>query len=289
MRESRLRIGMEVVQKVSGKKFRVTEVESKETGKVAEAVEILQFGACVTDEPEKVTISNANDICFRIVYDPGPTESVTGYDLKDGVIYFNENPVEQGEIVVDSILAALPGGLVVTVKTKDESTVDMYFYDVERDLFTLKFAGMPKEDIVVFKTTDTDAYLGFNCIHTKKVKEENGTEKEVREFAHGVVFRISYGKQCAAHVNMYPLLLDEAEFTDTFVYIPYEECMGKDGFLEKCNRGYYIFDVEHSLQNIFRVESNDTPTCTYVPYSGNLLVRADNKLYVNGDETLRTR
>lgn len=292
MRENRLRIGMEVVQKVSGKNFRVTNVTTgKDGSKVAEAVEIMQVPGMAlssAEEPEKVTISNANDICFKITYDPGPTEPVAGYTLKDGVIYCNETSIEQGEIVVDEILASLPGGLVVTVKTDKESIVDLYFYDVERDIFGLKFAGIPKTDMEVFKTTEKEAYLGFNHIIVSTEKDEDGKEKEVRKFGHAVVFKISYGKQCAAYISGNPLLFDQAVFEGSFLYIPYEERGGADTVIRECERGYYIFNVESSLQSIFQVTSKNAPTCTLVPYRGNLLVRTDNELYIDGCLALRT-
>lgn len=291
MRENRLRIGMEVEQKVSGTKFLVTKITRDEDGsKVAEAVEVIPASETLLSEktPKKVTISKANDICYKITYDPGPTEPVTGYTLKDGTIYYNDNPIEQGEIVVDEILALLPGGLVVTVKAAEESFVNVYFYNVERDLFELKFTDIPKEEIVVFKVTENEMYFGFNRIITSIEKDEDGQEKEVRKFGHAFIFKIAYGKQCSVCIHGNPLLFDQAAFKDTFLYIPYEECGSVEKPIEKCDRGYYIFDVETTLRYVFQVTSKTAPVCTYTHYCDNLIVKTDNELYIDGYLELRT-
>lgn len=291
MRNNRLRKEMQLVNKVSGKLFAVTSVTVAEDGsKVADAVEILPVpGMAITsaEKPEKVKISKANDICFRITYDPGPTEPVTGCEVKEGVIWYNGKPVEQGELVVDKILAPLPGGVLCTVKKEDDGIVDLFFYDVERDIFTEKFTNMKKEYITVLESNDdTAAYIGYVDFDTKKVKKEDGTEEDVTVCRRSVIFKIAYGRMWSNGFYGNVPMFEETKILDQFVIVPYKERVNEDGTLEECDKGYIVFNVE--MYEIFRVKSKTTPACLYIPSNHDFLVRTDNKLFVNGYEVLNT-
>lgn len=133
MKNERLREQMVLTNKVDGRRCVVASVEvTPNGGKKALAFYEVEDP---TVPAEQVEISEANDICFRILDDPMPYGIPEGYSVEDGVLLKNGEPVcEQGYIKVDKIIGGMENALVLLCDDSDGNK-QVYIYNPVRDRF----------------------------------------------------------------------------------------------------------------------------------------------------------
>lgn len=107
MRIERLRMGLELLNKVNGEEYKVVDVDGA-TGTAAEMIKDPVTGLNSVGE-EEVTITEENALAFRILSDPEPYPVPEGYSIEDGVLLKDGKPAcIQGEFSFIRIFAALP-------------------------------------------------------------------------------------------------------------------------------------------------------------------------------------
>ena len=84
MKIERLRVGLEVLNKVDGKEYKVTKVD----GTIGTAVEISKDPATgmIGFGNGEVMITEKNALAFRILRDPEPYPIPEGYSVRDGIL-----------------------------------------------------------------------------------------------------------------------------------------------------------------------------------------------------------
>ena len=189
--------GMTLVNKVNGKAYEVTEWD----GTVAKAVSINPETNKMFEKDEDgydtVEVNEANSICFRTLHIPEDESTLEGYTVKNGELLLNDKAVTvQGEIVVEDIIAALPGYLVLAVKPREkkDDLIDLFIFEPERDKFTKLIRGnsipMPK----TVKALEGAILLGYNETHLEEVPDEDGVVTEVEFFDRGALMLIANRK-----------------------------------------------------------------------------------------------
>lgn len=183
--------GTRVLNKVNGKVYEMVSVPDGTTDSTdILAVNVNPETDMVYDvseeERDTVTITEQNAICFKTLSVPKDTNVPSGYTVSNGILYKNEEPVtEQGQIVVDNIVCALPGYLVLAVKPKTDAgdgMIDLFSYNVERDRFKKLIRASIPMPRVVLKQKES-VVLGYSKTHTEDVLDEDGEktgkEKEI--------------------------------------------------------------------------------------------------------------
>lgn len=123
MKTKRFKINVEVLSKVNGKHYVITNV----SGSAAYAKVVLEKDKA-TKEPvlgeENITLTKDNAICFKIWHDPNPKDvpDVDEYSLDNKGQLLNDGAkvCRQGEIVIEKILGAIPLKLILLVKGNTE-------------------------------------------------------------------------------------------------------------------------------------------------------------------------
>lgn len=175
MKIERLRNGIEVYNKVDGKKYKVTTVNDQ----VGTAKELLEDGAL---GDATITITEGNSLIFRVERDPEPYPVADGYIVVNGILYKDGTKVcEQGQLYIEKILAALPGYLVLAVKSNTaDNLYDTFIYEPARDRFSKCNAGsIPMPELVAYNSDHTQAVLAFSETKKDTVTDADGNEQEI--------------------------------------------------------------------------------------------------------------
>lgn len=183
MKITNVKVGTKLVNKVNNLVYKVTEVTGTDKDKIAIAESFDSESNEIYDSKDlnydKLEITKLNDICFRIIYTPKNTDVPKGYTVEQGLLMKDGVPVtDQGQIVVEKIIAALPGYLLIGVKprSKKEDLIDLFTYDPEEDEFKklIRSASIPVP--YVLKENEDSIILGYNQTHTEAVLDEDGNE-----------------------------------------------------------------------------------------------------------------
>lgn len=176
MRIERVRMGLEMLNKVNGKVYKITAVG--EDGNIAH--EMLDDGQLGDDT---VTITKDNALAFKVMNDPEPYPVATGYTVVDGMLYKNGTKVcEQGQIRIEKIVAELPGRLVCVVKSKVENRYDLVVYEPAKDSFMHSDCrSIPMPELVAYTNDHTTAFLAFFVTSVRKIDID--PEDEIEEAA----------------------------------------------------------------------------------------------------------
>ena len=103
MRFNMVKIGTEVMDKVTGNQYRVFEINGEGTMALAGLID-SETNEC--REAENLTITVDNCLSFRAIHIPEDTTIPAGYSVENGVLLKDGKTVtEQGDIVVKKILA----------------------------------------------------------------------------------------------------------------------------------------------------------------------------------------
>lgn len=199
MRIERLRMGLELLNKVDGKEYKVVSVE----GAVGTAVEMHTDpkGILTGLGDKEVTITEKNALAFRILSDPEPYPVPEGYSVEDGVLLKDGKPAcTQGVFSFGRILAKCEDCLILTAKVKGmkDGEVILVSYQVTRDLFR-KLTVVPTENIVFLGYAGEDMEKAVFLFSTTEEKEAeaDGEKKTVRCHRETAVVIITKGRCCS--------------------------------------------------------------------------------------------
>ena len=184
MRIERLRRGLELLNKVDGKKYKVVEVD----GAAGTAVEMHTDldGTLIGLGDEEVTITEKNALAFRIINDPEPYPVPEGYSVEGGVLLKDGKlACIQGEFSFGKILAKCEDYLILTAKVKGmkDGDVILVSYQVSRDFFR-KLTVVPTENIVFLGYAGEGMETAVFIFSATEEKEDcvDGEKKTVRCF-----------------------------------------------------------------------------------------------------------
>ncbi len=154
-------------------------VISVENGSAVLAPYDEEFEAPVLEPAQYVTMTEANAIAFGLVNDPNPEVVPAGYSVENGILMKDGEPATtQGQIIVEQILAAMPGYLVLRtskqggrhvyvtkyVPKKDPTKNDQFieiqdigaFYDeAEVRIVTRPLLNTEDVQVIVYDVTET--------------------------------------------------------------------------------------------------------------------------------------
>lgn len=198
MRIERLRRGLELLNKVDGKKYKVVEVD----GAAGTAVEMHTDldGTLIGLGDEEVTITEKNALAFRIINDPEPYPVPEGYSVEGGVLLKDGKlACIQGEFSFGKILAKCEDYLILTAKVKGmkDGDVILVSYQVSRDFFR-KLTVVPTENIVFLGYAGEGMETAVFIFSATEEKEDcvDGEKKTVRCFKETAMVIIENGMSC---------------------------------------------------------------------------------------------
>jgi hypothetical protein len=133
MRIQKTRVNQVFLNKVDNKFYTITDV----TDGVATGVLTVkdQDKYIPVENGTEVKISEKNDRCYRLIFDPNPPEAITADDFgrNGATILFHGEPVEMGEIETGAILGAANRELIFIGKRGDRTS--LYTYAPKKNRF----------------------------------------------------------------------------------------------------------------------------------------------------------
>lgn len=186
MTNKNIMVGMEVTNKINGKRYAVTAVDAAKN--TATLTEVLAEDAAEDAEVDELTLTDANAVCFKL--DPSTVKPVVpeGYDITDGVLTQIGAPVTvQGQLVFKKILGYVPGKIILAAETldKDENRSDIFAYDVANDKFEKLMRGVGEVELFAISG---DRLMFSNLVKDSEtvydedgepVKDDDGEVKKV--------------------------------------------------------------------------------------------------------------
>ena len=197
MRINRLRMGIEVFNKLNGKEYKVVEVNGA-TGIAAEMIKDPVTGLNGVSE-EEVTITEENSLAFRILSDPEPYPVPEGYSVEDGVLLKDGKPAcAQGEFSFIKILAVWNDCMLLAARLKgtEDGEIALVSYQVSRDRFR-RLAVVSENIVFLGYAGDGMEKAVFLFSNTAEDEiEENGEKKTVKCFKETALVIIDKGLSC---------------------------------------------------------------------------------------------
>lgn len=144
------------------------------------------------DETKTVTITPDNAIAYRLINNPNLPEVPSGYSVKGGILMRDlEQVTQQGEIVIDKIIAVVPGKLLLAVVPREskDGYIDLFSYIPEED----KFKKLIRRSIPMPEVIGTDKEYVFlkSCrIRTEEYEGDNKEKltRELLEFSELIAY-----------------------------------------------------------------------------------------------------
>ena len=88
-------------------------------------------------------------LCGEVIVEAPPAELSAGdVVVSNGRMEICGNPVECGTLYVNKVAAVVPGGVIVEVRSKDGTGIDLKFYDVDEDRFVRMTSDKDAADLV---------------------------------------------------------------------------------------------------------------------------------------------
>lgn len=296
MKMQRMRSGLEVLDKLDGKRYQVVSVNDDGTG---HAMEMDANGEVVLDGAE-VTITEANALAFRILRDPAPYPIPVGYTVVDGALYKDGKPAcESGEIKLIAVLAAQPDYLILTAKTDTEDMVQLMAYQVSRDRFTTLRKAVPA-DLKVLETAKagTSTCFGYSKVSEKEEKGEDGNMKTVRVLDEAALLVVTAGTKVLSVCLSEPVTLADAVVKEVPVkpghfeaFLPVDEEIGDDGYLVAAKHRTWIhtdgnetttFEADGMIQADWSPAYN-----TFVIRTGNMVVVENQDIMIKSPQVAK--
>lgn len=272
MRIERIRVGMELLNKLDGKTYKVTSV----SGAIGTAVMMPDDPDAPLDTAngETVVITEENALAFRILSDPEPYPVPFGYTVSEDGLLLKNGLVAclQGEYRFAKVMALWHDRLILTARTKGmpEGEVMLVSYQVSRDRFT-------KLDMV----PESIAFLGYAGKDREKavfvysdIKEEetvqDGEKKTVRRFKETCIITIKNGAECTYKDIGFPVtakdcfVKDIPDSGDYAVFLVSDE-KEEDGVLEP--RGERAWAQIRSREDIPKTFNCGGDICAYWSYA----------------------
>lgn len=144
------------------------------------------------DETKTVTITPDNAIAYHLINNPNLPEVPSGYSVKGGILMRDlEQVTQQGEIVIDKIIATVPGKLLLAVVPREpkDGYIDLFSYIPEED----KFKKLIRRSIPMPEVIGTDKEYVFlkSCrIRTEEYEGDNKEKltRELLEFSELIAY-----------------------------------------------------------------------------------------------------
>lgn len=260
MKIANVKAGTRVLNKVNGREYEITCVpvfSKSSSGITAEAVnpEINAVYDAADTERDEVLLTEQNAICFSTLSVPKDTNVPEGYTVKDGILFKdNKQVTEQGQIVVNSIIHALPGYLVLAVKPRTDKAgmTDLFTYNVERDRFQklIRRSSIPMPEVVLEQ--ENFVVLGYSKTHMEDVLDENGEKTgEENEVFDGAALILVHDEKADSVRFDSPVKLELIPVAGSQdMYLIESAAMGSDGEAEENKPSYdEIFVKEHYISS----------------------------------------
>lgn len=230
MRISETKKGAKIVNKVTGEKMIVTYKNDEK---------LLAFPMDIaTGEPvegsEAIEISSENDICFRRLSNPDPTEKPSGYSVKDGMLIDanGKEVTQQGELYITDIVGYVNGAIILQVKVHNASKLYSYMPDYDR---FREFVYLPGDNTKVLKEYD-NVLLVANWSYQEMRKSDDSGNEDVNMYFEGNVYAV-YAKHCIgstpleAPINTQYDILSVKDDTVETLYIPHTSKIDENGVI----------------------------------------------------------
>jgi len=211
----RLRAGLEVADKINGKFYKVTCVDS--TNGIGTAVEMImdsegRFTGGLGESETVITEKNA--LAFRIVNDPEPYPVPEGYYVLDGKLLKDGMPAcETGDLILTRLLAVQRDFVILAAKKKDtkEGMAELMSYQVSRDRF-YSLRSIPENTKLIGYVGEGNgkAVLAYSGVTEKEVKGKDGTARKVRIFGQAGLIIITGGTKTIRYIGTTPITLENA-------------------------------------------------------------------------------
>ena len=155
--------GSKVMDKVTGNVFLVTD-----EGKGNQIIDT---------EVSEISVDLKDPVFYKVLEMASVKDVPEGYDVVNGCLVKDGNPVtEQGQVVINTILAPVPGRLILSVKPLRDlgGNVDIVTYTPSEDRFNKLLGDVPVPDI----HTVTDNYYVFVTTKTHMVEKDTDSVPE---------------------------------------------------------------------------------------------------------------
>ena len=262
MKINRLRKGLELLNKLDGKMYKVTSTDMLNGVGVAEEMLADEEG-CWTGKfgDGKATITDKNALAFRLVNNPDPYPIPEGYSIEAGKLMKDGKGVETGELVFVKFLAVQPDFLILAAKKKGtkKGMVEVMSYQVSRDRFISLLTVPDTVKPVKYINGDIkDAVLGYSSVTEKGMIDRDGKTKKVRIFDQAGLFTISNGKVLCYCQFRSPFTMEDALIEEIpplkghyEAFLPVDEEEDEDGYLvPRKTRLWMRTDGRHIISNL---------------------------------------
>lgn len=187
MRSNKILENVTVLNKVDNQKYKIIKV-----------IDGIGTAALINpedeslDETKTVTVTPDNAIAYRLINNPNLPEVPLGYSIEDGVLMRDNGQVtQQGEIVIDKIITAVPGKFLLAVVPREpkDGYIDLFSYVPEED----KFKKLIRHSIPMPEVIGIDKEYVFlkSCrIRTEEYEGENKEKltRELLEFSELIAY-----------------------------------------------------------------------------------------------------
>lgn len=299
MRMNRMRKGLVVFNKLNGRSYKV--VETSENAGVAVPMEAIKADGTIVKD-EAVEINESNCLCFRAIADTEPYPVPEGYSAAEGILLKDGNPAcEQGELVVEEVLAKIPGRLIIAAKNSGndngaENLVDVFAYEPHRDRFIPITKNTPMPKLVGYGEKGRTAVLMFCNMTEQKKKDEDGGETAVTLFDGAWIVTVTDEERTKISDRIAittPVTVDEAFLVDDAagcptIFVPSDE-VAADGF--SCESPY---ETKKRTERIWMMIRTYDRTVAKINLDGNIqavcspvygfVVSNDKAVYVNKNQ-----
>ena len=255
MRVKNAKREMVVQDKISGKKFLITEVDLYPGNESATAEEIPAKDAPEDFTPEVITITPDTEYTYHVarwVKD----EEIYPAVVKNGVLQVKEEPVVMGDIKAHALIGAIKGKILFTAN-ESEGKVDLYVYEPARDRFELITGGV-KADCVPLSDSEDYILIGESTLVLEDKKDDQGNITTiVKERGSRIYFYAADGSAVlpvSEEALNFSGLVRAAEENGDVYYIPVE-LFGKEELKEGLQ--YMMIRVKNGMYE--RLTFIDTP------------------------------
>ena len=230
MKIERVRKGTEVVSKINGKAYRVTDVSYDADGKVdaAVAAEML-FDEKANDytlSEAVIGIAAANALAFRITKDAKPDAVVTGFRAENGKLLKNGTAVETGQLRFEAVLSEHIGAILLAAKT--DIAINLVVYDPDRDWFKTVGSCDAIPELLWQSDDKESAMFALSSTQEIECEKEDGSKEKKNVFDETKLFFYNNGtKRLITYKTGNHLAFKQALYTEspegTDVWFPYDE------------------------------------------------------------------
>lgn len=294
MHTERMRKGLEVLNKIDGKMYKVMAAENG----IGRAVEmVMDEDGNWTGElnsENDVIITEKNALAFRIMNNPEPYPIPEGYSVQDGKLLKDGIPAcEAGGLVIKNILATQKDFLILAVADKEtkKNEVKLMAYQVSRDRFTSLYScSFVSENFRLLGYAGKDhkrAILGCSNVVEKEVSGNDGNPKKVRFFDGTWLITVEDGKEMYINAAFGPTVMEDAMICDIpdssgdfEAFLPSDEQKDENGYLVPREKRLWIRTDGFSETGRFEADGSIRADWSYIYRE--FVIRTDDMLMVPG-------